>query len=251
MTNNYTISEYFTLPSEGRVYTNINVNPQIQLRSMTTVEEMQRLTHTDKAYKNLCDIIDKCMVNNPGISSYDMALGDYQYLLFKLRTITYGSEYNGKATCPYCGSTNDAKFSLDDLIINTYTEEIEKYREFELPQSKSIIRIKMRTPRMLDTITEKVKEFKAKRATSDATLLYSIQSIIESIDGEAPNPVYIQDWIRNLPMKDTNTITNYSDKLDNMLGIDTQLFYNCDICGLPFNSQMKTDMEFFRPSLGF
>ena len=39
MNNNYTISEYFTLPSEGKIY-DTKVNPQINLRSMTTQEEM-------------------------------------------------------------------------------------------------------------------------------------------------------------------------------------------------------------------
>ena len=101
MNNNYTISEYFTLPSEGKIY-DTEVNPQINLRSMTTQEEMQRLTHSDKAYKPLCDIIDACMIEKCGISSYDMALGDYQYLLFMLRVVTYGSEYKGTATCPIC-----------------------------------------------------------------------------------------------------------------------------------------------------
>ena len=250
MNNNYTISEYFTLPSEGKIY-DTEVNPQINLRSMTTQEEMQRLTHSDKAYKPLCDIIDACMIDNPGISSYDMALGDYQYLLFMLRVVTYGSEYHGTATCPFCGTTNKSDFSIDDLPIKKYSEEIENYREFELPQTKSVIRIKPRTPRILDITQDRIKEFKAKKANVDSTIMFTLKSIIESIDGSAPSPVYFEEWIKNLPMRDTNTITNYSDKLDGALGVDTRLLYSCDMCGLPFNSVLKTDMEFFRPSLRF
>lgn len=252
MTNNknYTIAEYFTLPSEGKVYDEL-VNPKIKIRSMTTQEEMQRLSHNDKVYQNLCDIIDSCIVEGPNISSYDMCLGDYQFLLYKLRTVTYGADYQGKSTCPICGSVNEGNFSLDNLIVNTYSEELEKYREFELPVTKSIVRIRMRTPRMLDITQEKLREFKAKQATSDSTIMYTIQSIIESIDGAAPNPVYFNEWVKTLPMKDTNTIINYSDKLDSMIGIDTQIFYACDLCGSTFASNLKTDMEFFRPALRF
>ena len=36
----YTIAETFTLPSEGKIYSQ-KVNPQVQLRSMTTEEEMR------------------------------------------------------------------------------------------------------------------------------------------------------------------------------------------------------------------
>lgn len=249
MNNNYTISEYFNLPSDGKIY-DTEVDPKIQLRSMTTKEEMQRLSHSDKTYKPLCDIIDACMIDSCGISSYDMALGDYQYLLFMLRVVTYGSEYKGNATCPYCGTVNNSSFNIDDLMVKKYTAEIESYREFTLPQTKSVIRIRPRTPRILDTTQDRIKELKAKKTTVDQTLMYTIQSIIETIDGETPSPVYFTDWVKNLPMKDTNTISNYSDRLDNSLGIDTRLLYSCDMCGLPFNSVLKTDTEFFRPSLG-
>lgn len=251
MEKNYTISEYVELPSLGKVYDSIEVNPKVQIRSMTTVEEMRRLSHTDKAYKSLCDIIDDCLINDPGISAYDMALGDYQYLLFKLRTVTYGDEYKGSCTCPICGALNESSFSIDDLPVKTYTEEIEKYREFDLPVTKSRIKIRMRTPRTLDILNDKMKEFKAKKQSADSTILYQLQSVIEEIDGAAPNPVYYQDWLKKLPMRDTNTILQYSDKLDSMLGIDTSIIYTCDMCGLPFTSILKTDLEFFRPAVGF
>lgn len=248
---NYTIAESFTLPSEGKIYSKL-ISPQIKLRSMTTKEEMQRVSHSaDKQFEGLCSIIDACMVDNPGISSYDMCLGDYQFLLYKLRTVTYGSEYNGAAICPYCGSTNECTFSIDDLPIKTYTDEVEKYHEFELPVSHDIVKIRMRTPRMLDMINSKVTEYKAKQASADSTLLYSIQMVIDTINGESPNPVYFTEWIKNLPMKDTNTIVNYSDKLDSMIGIDTKLFYKCDVCGSTFPSYLKQDQEFFRPNIKF
>ena len=89
----YTISEFFTLPSDGKVYSEL-IDPQIELRSMTTAEEMRRMSPNDHIYENLCSIIDDCLVKGPNISSYDMCLGDYQFLLYKLRLVTYGSEYN-------------------------------------------------------------------------------------------------------------------------------------------------------------
>jgi hypothetical protein len=58
------------------------INPVFKIRSMTTEEEMRRLAHTERPYKLLCDIIEECIVGDkPGISVYDMCLGDYQYLL--------------------------------------------------------------------------------------------------------------------------------------------------------------------------
>ena len=51
----YTINQTFTLPSEGKVYSEL-VGPDITLRSMTTQEEMKRLSPSDMPYKNICEI---------------------------------------------------------------------------------------------------------------------------------------------------------------------------------------------------
>lgn len=69
--NDYIIGESFTLPSKGLVYDK-KVNPNIKIRSMTTEEEMKRLGHSELPYKLLSEIIDDCLVEKPGISSYDL-----------------------------------------------------------------------------------------------------------------------------------------------------------------------------------
>ena len=95
MPENYAIFEEGTLPSLGKVYGGLKVNPDFKIRSMTTEEEMRRLSHSDRPLKVICDIIDDCLIDKPfEISSYDMCLGDYQYLLHKLRVATYGPQYN-------------------------------------------------------------------------------------------------------------------------------------------------------------
>ena len=77
---------------------------------MTTVEEMRRLAPSEHTYKNLCELIDDCMVEPIGMSVYDMHLADYQYLLHRLRIVTYGVDYkyesNGyrRRTCRNDGS---------------------------------------------------------------------------------------------------------------------------------------------------
>ena len=67
----YTIAEFFTLPSEGKVYSEL-IDSRVQLRSMTTAEEMRRLSPTDHPYENLCSIIDDCIVQGPPNSKQDI-----------------------------------------------------------------------------------------------------------------------------------------------------------------------------------
>ena len=250
---NYTIAETYTLPSRGMVY-NRQINPEIALRSMTTEEEMRRVASVEHAYKNMSDIIDNCMLEDPGISSYDMCIGDYQFLLHRLRVVTYGPEYDVVNTCMYCGCENQDTINLDDLGVNEYTPEYETYREFVLPKSGSTIRLRPQTPRMLDNVNARVKEarkkFKGDNFT-DPTLIYLLMELIETIDGELPNPGEIELWLRQLPMADTNTIIQHADKMNDSIGVDIELQCDCDICGLSFKTALRTTSEFFRPAVKF
>ena len=76
-----TIKESVTLPSKGKFCRDLKTC-DIQLRSMTTEEEMLRVSATNTPYKQLCEIIDRCIINDIGMSSYDMHIGDYLYLLY-------------------------------------------------------------------------------------------------------------------------------------------------------------------------
>ena len=60
MEQKYTISETFTLPSQGKIYTP-QINPEIELRSMNTRDEMKRLSPSEHTYKPLCDMIEGCI----------------------------------------------------------------------------------------------------------------------------------------------------------------------------------------------
>ena len=249
----YTIGESYTLPSLGKVYER-EINPEIKIRSMTTEEEMKRVASVDYPYKNMSEIIDDCLVQSPGISSYDLCVGDYQFLLHKLRIVTYGEDYPVTTTCFYCGCENQDHINLEDLPVLKYNEEeFNKYREFDLPKSKKHIRLKVQTPRMLDRVSERVKDVKRKSngTAPDMTLIYTIVELIDTVDGEKPDVVQLEQWVKKLPMADTNTIIQCAEKMNSMIGVDTHLTCECDVCGLIYESSMRTTAEFFRPALNF
>ena len=247
----YSIAESYTLPSMGKIY-EVEVNPHIKIRSMTTQEEMKRLAPSDGAYKNICEIIDDCLVEKPGISSYDMHLGDYQFLLHKMRVVTYGDNYTVQSTCPYCGSTNSDAISLEDIQVFDFDEDkVKSYFEFDLPKSKRHIKLRMQTPRILDEIQRRAKEIKKKSRNyvGDPAFLISIEMMIAEIDGQKPNPLNISDFVKELPMMDTNYIVKHCQKINESVGLDTMLDNTCDVCGLSYQNRFRTNSEFFGPTL--
>ena len=246
-----TMTEECSLPSKGLIYKQ-KFNPIIKIRSMTTEEEMLRLSHSERTYKPLCDIIDACIVGEkPPISSYDMCLGDYQYLLHKLRIATYGPEYKVDSTCPWCGTVNRFTMNLDELEVHEYTEDLEKYRQFELPVAKKLVTLSNQTPRSIDNIAIRRKEFKrnAPESTTDPTILYTLESLIESIDGEVCDPMKLDRIVRQLSMKDSNYIIRAAERLNACIGLETKLSFTCKECGVPYNANFRITAEFFGPSI--
>lgn len=246
----YTIAEDFTLPSLGKLYSG-QINPHIKLRSMTVEEEMKRLTPSETPYKTLCDIIDDCTVESCGISSYDMCLGDFQYLLHRLRVVTYGSEYKLTSTCPFCGTPNEVTLNLDSIKVLQYDDYLQKYFKLTLPVSKKEVELKYQTPRIADNITQRKKEIikRTGKTAQDQSLLLEVSSLIKTIDGKAFNPITQESFIRKLPMRDINKILNYADKINKGIGIDTNIpLDHCSYCDLPYKYPFRITPEFFRPS---
>jgi hypothetical protein len=250
MSNKISVQGKYTLPSLGKVY-DTPVNPEVTLRSMTTNEEMKRLNHSDRPYAVISEIIDDCLVEDPGISAYDMCMGDYQFLLHRLRMVTYGSDYKTVSRCPFCYSTNSRTIDLNSLEVNEYDASVDKYLEFDLPRTKKHIKLRMQTPRMLDTIAAKTKEFKkkAKGFTGDAAFLFTIQMMVDTVDGKKLDAIELEDFARSLPMMDANYIIKYSDKLNEKVGLNPVINIDCDHCGLDYDSPFRITSEFFGPSI--
>lgn len=247
---NYTIAEDFDLPSKGLIYDKA-VNPIIKLTSLTTEHEMRRLNHSDRAMKVMADIIDDCMVEKCGISAYDMCIQDYQFLLHKLRVVTYGPEYKAVGTCPYCGSTNNAVVKLDEIPVTYFTDECKKYLSFELPKSKDRILLKYQTPKMIDDVIIRGKELRQQYTTykGDFEFLSNLMLMVDLVNGEKKMDFELEKYIRELPLADSNYILNMQDKFVQSFGLDNYINFVCDACGLGYRSPFRITSEFYRPTL--
>ena len=254
----YTISETYTLPSRGKIY-NVKIDPEVQLRSMTTNEEMMRLSHTDTPYRTLCNVIDACWVNKPdGVSSYNLHLGDYQFLLHRLRVVTYGTDYPITSVCPVCGKVNKSRINLDEIKVLPFDsdEDLKEFNEnleFTLPRSGKKIKIKFQTPADLDTIQKEVKDFNEKNPeeTSNQEYLITLLHIVDKVDGKKITEPILKNFLKNLPLMDTNIIIQKASKINEKVGIDTIIKNECSNskCGAKYRTSFRITNEFFGPSI--
>lgn len=251
--SDYTISEFGTLPSQGKIYKG-NVNPRVHLRSMTTEEEMRRLAHTEYPYQTISSIIDDCLIEPIGISAYDMHIGDYQYLLHKLRTVTYGNEYPSFSICPVCGRVNRTTLNLDNIpVIEFNEEEFNNLLTLELPVSKHVITLNFTTPRDLDERDEEERKFNQANPTNTVNIRYliTLRQAISRVDDKLMDKVRLEQFLRKLTMKDTNAIYQHMIKISEKVGIDTRIDNKCSDpkCGAEYATTFRITSEFFGPTI--
>ena len=257
MENNYTIAERYTLPSHGLLYDS-DINPDIKLRSMTVRDEMKRMAPSNDGtvYRVLAEVIDDCLVEKPGISSYDMCIGDFQFLMHKLRIVTYGPEYRISCKCPNCGNYDEYVVNLEDLSLDELKDfDKDKYLKLELPASKKIVELNYNTPRILDNIEKEVdrvaKQYKKQnKVMSDVDwhLLYQLVYAIKTVDGQKLSVTQKETFCNNLVGRDYNAIINALDKLDQKVGLGLMFEVKCNQCGLNMSVPFRLTSEFFRPS---
>jgi predicted RNA-binding Zn-ribbon protein involved in translation (DUF1610 family) len=246
----YTVMEGYELPSKGKIYTEA-VNPHVELRSMTARDEMKRLSPSSTPLKTLADIIEGCCIEKPAVHVYDMSLGDYEFLLHKLRIVTYGVDYKVTLRCPECGEVIETIAKLDQLAVKEFDEEqLRELQTFSLPKSGRIITLDFMTPRKTEEMEVKVKEMKRKykNVTIDFDTLVRLLTNIDLVDGEKKPEHELENIITNLPALDLQKILNNIDKLNQQIGLDNTLYLTCTNCGEEVNTFFRFGPEFFRPT---
>lgn len=246
---NSTIQENFTLPSKGLIYDQ-KFDPTITLRSMTVMEEMKRLSYNASEYKVMSEIIDDCIKEQLPISVYDMCIGDYQFLLHKIRIITYGSEYKMVGVCPHCHQSQTFVYDLDEEEIKELDINNLPNTTVTLPVGKNIIELRYQTPRLLDFIKTKAKERRDK-AKDNLTyeLLYTLMAFIKTVDGKILNEIQLEEFCKKLNLKDVNYLLKCEDNLNKAIGINPLITLTCPACGGEVKTSFRQQSEFFSPEI--
>ena len=246
---NYTIGEGMELPSRGLIYE--SQKAYVELRSMTARDEMKRLAPSPAKFKVLADIIEDCMIEKPSVHVYDMALGDYEYLLHRLRIVTYGDEYKVAIKCPNCGEITETVAHLEELKLIPFDQaKFEELSTLKLPKKGDTITLKFQTPRMLDEIEAEIKELKRKFKSAEISfdLLVLLKNVINTVNGAKLTSAQLETYVNNLPALDMTKIVNVIDEINALIGIKNDLTVTCSNCGGEVSTFFRFGPEFFRPT---
>ena len=104
---------------------------------------------------------------------------------------------------------------------------------------------------MLDEISMRVDEFNKKNPNVefDYKDMIELQCVIDTVDGQKLSFSELETFVDRLPAKDSLTIQNAVNKVNNMVGIDTKIEFKCSRCGGEVLSYFRIGPEFYRPTL--
>lgn len=246
------VTETYTLPSKGVLYGE-GFGSEVTIRSMTTFEEKMRLGNQG-FWKTMCSILDAVVTSPEDYHTDQMTLFDFYFLMYKMRTVSYGPTYKVTVTCPHCGKTEIVKVNLDDLAVNYLPEDMtEPFTIGPLPRSEDTL--ECRFLRVSDSIKndKKAKEILNKNPdyVGDPQYILNRVSQIVSINGEKKTPPEIQRYVENMDALDSAYFVQAYEHKTEDIGLTTLCSGQCSVCGEELNFTLPFNSEFFRPTFDF
>lgn len=226
----FTPPSRFKLPSGGRFYQDSADedlrNGYASLVPMSIAEEE---ILTNKVYsKNGSTfriLFETCLQNDypaKRILSYDAI-----YLMYALRAITYGNEYEFRVRCGNCGNEFTKTVNIEDIDFKDFSEK-EDQRDIKLPISKYTITMhvsRLEDEERLVMLRNKYKDVEGVNSTV-LLILTRTDKIKDDKGKELPKDEYV-DFLSCLPARDRMAINKYSGGSEDM----PKTTFTCEECG--------------------
>ena len=268
--------EEITLPSAGEYYEGKIPNGVVRVRAMGIHAEKilstQRLAQTGQSIDYL---FQHCVQVPEGFDVSDLLSGDRVFLLYVIRGITHGNEYEFIMSCPNCDGKSTHMYDLNELA-STITgpdhalgpEPFKVSLPYMSQRAGDSIYVRVRMLRgrdMTDVATrsrfkKRVHSVSARNVGTkksfksiaiDETLTDNLSMVITAfgVEGKPPevtDTVKIKQLIGKLHATDSSAIRSFLQ--DNSPGIDTTIEVECPNCANDFRTELPITESFFRPA---
>ena len=215
-----------------------------------TIKALQRkdkkkvlMSNTDDV---LLSLLQSCIVSPKDFNVYNLLPFESQYLLYRLRILTYGNENTFKDACPYCGEINEVTIDLNSIPIIDIPDDFKLTFDISLPVSGDVLTCKLLTEGELSKIRKDSKDFTKNTGNEDLDRIW--ESRIIAINGVTKlAPIEISQYLDEMSDYDSEYFMEYYSRYSGNYGLQTQLNYTCDHCNRKVESEMPGIATFFRP----
>ena len=236
------------LPSKGLL------NPEIPDGKVTQrcmmVSDQKYLAGSQSSGSQIHELIQRTITAPEGFDVSNLSLPDTLYLLFKLRVLSYGSEYSFRVRCPECGRKIDVNVDLSTLMVETLEEGYQDDLSVVLPHRGDTVYTKILTNADVEEMNNEIKRRKRKNPNDESDyilrIVYSISKIkIAKDKSELTHPIDIERYVNSLTDLDASAIIATRDSVS--FGVSPIIETRCPECRENVDITMNFSGDFFRP----
>lgn len=266
------------LPSRGMHYNDLIPGGVIEVKPLGLQAEKilstQRLVKTGEALEH---VFQKHVRLPNDFDHLDLLEGDREFILYYLRGVTHGNDYEFVLTCPQCGQVSDQSYDLNDLwetarlpkeelgsepfrVTLPHLSEfsgVEFWAEVRFLRGRDVMKFlnvsnpvrdqrKARNKKRKDRAQAMADQIKDRGANLDETLERNINQVIVSVMGDTDR-LKIKKIVNRMNSSDISAILTFLN--DNSPGIDTTIETECSNpqCNTTLTVPLPITDEFFRP----
>lgn len=232
------------LPSKGKLYR--SKKESIRVAHLTAADENILTNPNLMESGEFLEILLNRKILEPELRYKDLHVGDRNAIMLWLRATGYGHEYPITVYDPETAEPFEHVVDLTSLkIINLEVDtDKEGYIDYELPLTKTQVKIKLLTVGDVDDIEAHVAERLELGDGSVDTVTYTLEKQIVEINGER-DKAFIKDFVQSMRVGDSNAIRKYIDQIES--GVDMKLEI-----GTPGGGSLDTflpiNFQFFWPN---
>jgi len=216
------------LPSKGKFYKNFK---GIKVSPLKFLDEQLILNGKGVRKDIVSDLLAKTI---EGIEIDELLLMDKNYLLMKLREVSYGDDYEFSIVCKKCNHESMSKIMLSKQLNMTQIPD-----EFEDPR---VIKL----PKLGEEVIISLPRNNQESFLVDAETTYkNLYRFIDSLAGNS-DPVFISKAIERMEIADVKKI--FMAITGVTYGIDPRFVFKCGKCGHKETLAVPIDSGFFSVS---
>ena len=215
------------LPSRGIF--GMSHSHSVEIRPFTFEDEkiLRSINKLADADMVIIELIKRC---TKGLKYEGLPLVDKNYILYKLREISYGDSYNIEVTCPDCSTANSLVVNISQLPVNFADTSKELTNEITLPDSE--VKVVYRIPTTLDE----------SYLTTPEVMMDNLWKMLVSVEGHTER-IIVQGFVSKTTAKDISHIRNAI--LNDDLGIQTKVNFVCNKCSSDSRVELPINESFF------
>ena len=197
----------------------------LKMRPLTFDDERRLASLTGASVEFLTEYINSCTDRDVS----ELWIVDKLFLISKLRSISFGSEYSAECTCPECDAKNSLTIDLNDLAVgmgDNFSGEIT-----------------INLPKMDKSAILSLPKIKDEGYFSSADILHSnLWRFIKQI-GDYTNGPLIAEAVKQMPITDIHAVLKALQPED--IGLQTQIMLACNKCNKQSVMELPINEGFF------